>query len=219
MSHGYKARFAEDVMSRFGTHVGLLWATLACIGPLSSARADTIVHKDISYFSIGGTTAADLDREMLQNGPLSTVTGRRHPGITRIKFAGTATFVAKGSRCWIGGAKVTLTTKILLPRWSNRGKAAPSMALIWDTLSADIRRHEERHAEIARYHARDLEKRILALPPASDCPTLKAKVAAVSQQALEEHDKDQRRFDRIEAANFESRMIRLLRYRITARKP
>ena len=28
------------------------------------------------------------------------------------------------------------------------------MALIWDTLASDIKRHEERHAEIARTHAR-----------------------------------------------------------------
>lgn len=206
-------------MSRFGTHHRLLWAALACLAPLSAADADTIIHKDISYFSIGGTTAADLDREMLQNGPVSNVTGHRHPGITRIKFSGTATFVAKGGRCNIGGAKVTLTTKILLPRWSNRRKADPAMALIWDTLSADIRRHEERHAEIARYHARDLEKRILALPSASDCATLKARVGEVSRQALEEHDKDQKRFDRVEAANFENRMIRLLKYRMAAKKP
>lgn len=206
-------------MSRFGTQIGLLWTALACLAPLSAAKADTIIHKEISYFSIGGTTAADLDREMRQHGPVSNVTGHRHPGITRIKFSGTATFVAKGGRCNIGGAKVTLTTKILLPRWSNRRKAGPAMALIWDTLSADIRRHEERHAEIARYHAHDLEKQILALPSTSDCASLKAKVAKVSAQALEEHDKDQKRFDRIEAANFESRMIRLLKYRMAAKKP
>ena len=31
------------------------------------------------------------------------------------------------------------------------------MALLWDTLAADIKRHEERHAEIARNHARKPE--------------------------------------------------------------
>jgi predicted secreted Zn-dependent protease len=205
-------------MSRFGAPFALLCLAIAGLGATPAARAETIIVKTITYFSIGGTTAADLDREMLSRGPISSVTGHRHPGATRIKFAGTATFVGKDGRCVIGGAKVTLSTRIMLPRWSNRRKASAQLGLIWDTLSADIRRHEERHAEIARYHARDLEQRILTLRPASDCTRLKDKVAELSRLAIEDHDKDQRRFDRIEAINFENRMIRLLKYRIASKK-
>lgn len=205
-------------MHRFGAKIGIICAALACLGPVSPASAETIIIKKTSYFSIGGRTAADLDREMLQRGPLSKATGRRHPGVTQIRFTGSATFIGKNGRCFIGGAKVRLSTKILLPRWSNRRKANAQLGLIWDTLSADIKRHEERHAEIARNHARDFERQILALPPASRCDVLKAKVNVLSRQAMEEHDKDQRRFDRVEAINFENRMIRLLRYRIESKK-
>lgn len=205
-------------MSRFGSRLGVLGAALTVLALAPSVHADTIVHKTITYFSIGGTTAADLDREMMQRGPVSSITGRRHPGATKIKFSGSATFVSKTGRCSIGGAKVTLSTRIMLPRWSNRRKATPQLGLIWDTLAADIRRHEERHAEIARNHARDFEKQILALPPASTCAILKAKVDELSRRAMEDHDKDQKRFDRIEAANFENRMMRLLKYRLAAKK-
>ena len=45
-----------------------------------------------------------------------------------------------------------------------------------------------------------------------------AKVNDISRQAMEDHDKDQKRFDRVEAANFENRMIRLLKYRMEAKK-
>jgi predicted secreted Zn-dependent protease len=155
---------------------------------------------------------------MMKRGPVSSVTGRRHPGTTRIRFSGNVTFVSKKGRCTIGGAKVTLSTRIMLPRWSNRRKASPDLALIWDTLAADVRRHEERHAEIARNHARSFEQQLLALPPASNCATLKAKVGEISRQAMEDHEKDQKRFDRIEAVNFENRMIRLLKYRLAAKK-
>ena len=205
-------------MSRLGAKPGILCAVLASLAFAPVATADTIIHKKITYFSIGGTTAADLDREMIKRGPISSVTGRRHPGATKIQFSGTATFIGKNGRCTIGGAKVTLSTKIMLPRWSNRRKATPQLGLIWDTLSADIKRHEERHAEIARNHARDFEKQILALPSASNCAILKAKVNEISQQAMIDHEKDQQRFDRIESANFENRMIRLLKYRLEAKK-
>jgi predicted secreted Zn-dependent protease len=179
------------------------------------AGGETIIRKSVTYFSIGGNTASDLDSEMMRRGPVSRNTGRRHPGATQIKFNGSATFVARGNRCEIGGAKVTLSTKLILPRWTNRRRAGRDLGLIWDTLSADIKRHEERHAEIARTHARELEKTILGLPPARNCATLKAKVNRVSQDAMTRHDKDQTRFDRIESVNFENRMIRLLKYRIS----
>jgi predicted secreted Zn-dependent protease len=210
--------FAEDLMSRLGAKLVFLYAAMAGLAVAQPAVADTIVHKTITYFSIGGTTAADLDHEMMTRGPISSVTGRRHPGATRIKFSGNATFIGKNGRCRIGGAKVTLSTRIMLPRWSNRRKATPQLGLIWDTLASDIRRHEERHAEIARNHARDFEKQILALPSASSCAILKAKVGEITRQAMEDHDKDQKRFDKIEAVNFENRMIRLLKYRITAKR-
>jgi predicted secreted Zn-dependent protease len=186
-----------------------------CAGTSWPAATETIIHKSVTYFSISGDTPSDIDREMLRRGPLSRHTGRRHPGATQIKFNGSATFVAKEGRCVIGGAKVSLSTKLILPRWKNRRRATSEMALIWDTLASDIKRHEERHAEIARTHARQLERTILGLSSAKNCATLKARVNRVSQEAMVAHDKDQIRFDRIESANFESRMIRLLRYRVT----
>ena len=103
-------------MKRFGAGFGILSAALAILAVVESATADTIVHKKTTYFSIGGKTASDLDREMLKRGPVSSVTGRRHPGATRIQFSGHATFIGKKGRCVIGGAKVTLSTRIMLPR-------------------------------------------------------------------------------------------------------
>ena len=187
---------------------------LACLA-FQSARAETITSKSFAYFSVGGHTAAELDEELGKRGPVMMHNGSRHPGATKIKWGGSVTYVKRGNRCAVGDAKVTLSTKIILPRWKNRKRATPSLALIWDTLSADIKRHEERHAEIARNHARNLEKTILGLSASRDCPTLKARVNRVSQEAMVAHDKDQIRFDRIESVNFENRMIRLLKYRIS----
>jgi predicted secreted Zn-dependent protease len=178
--------------------------------------SETIFRKSTTYFTIGGSTVADLDRELVRLGPLSSTTGRRHPGATRIKFNGTATFVSKDGRCFVRGAHISLSTRIMLPRWSNRKRANRDMGNLWDTISADIKRHEERHAEIARTHALALEKTILSLPSAGDCAVLKAKVSKVSQLAMVAHDADQQRFDRIEAINFKSRRNRLLKNRSNA---
>jgi len=187
---------------------------LLCVIP-AVASAEPVITKSYSYFRIGGRTAEDLDKELEKHGPMTHATGHRHPGATEIKFGGDVTYVERGSRCSIGGARVTLRTHITLPRWSNRGRATGDLRFIWDTLSADIKRHEERHAEIARNHARQLERELLALGSNRSCDALEKRVAETTRRVLENHDREQLRFDQVEAANFDARMMRLLQYRMS----
>ncbi|KQR68777.1 peptidase [Rhizobium sp. Leaf384] len=189
-------------------------AALVMLSEPLSAGAETVMNKTITYFAVGGHTAAELDAALSSQGPQMRETGARHPGATRIKFGGTVSYVRRGRLCAVGSARVTLNTKLILPRWTNRNKAGRDLALVWDTLSSDIKRHEERHAEIARNHARDMEKALLSLQPEADCERMQARVARVSEDAIAAHDKDQAAFDRREAVNFDVRMVRLLQYRL-----
>jgi predicted secreted Zn-dependent protease len=181
------------------------------------ARAETITSKTFSYFSVGGRTAAELDEELSNRGPVMKHSGSRHPGATKIKWGGSVTYVRRGKRCAVGEAKVTLSTQIILPRWKNRKRATASLALIWDTLSSDIKRHEERHAEIARTHARTLERTLKTLRPEADCERMQARVDRATADAVSKHDADQARFDRVESKNFNDRMMRLLVHRLKNR--
>jgi len=178
------------------------------------ANGAPLISKSYGYFNIDGKTAEDLDRELERRGPLTKNTGHRHPGATEIRFGGDVTYVERNGRCSVGGAKVTLRTHLILPRWSNRRRADKELRFIWDTLSADIKRHEERHAEIARTHARRLEKELLRLRPAKECADLEKRVASTTRRVLEAHDRDQLRFDRVETKNFDARMMRLLNHRL-----
>ncbi len=183
---------------------------LSC-GIWQSAEAEVIARKSFSYFDISGNTADALDQALNAGGPTAMGASSRHPGATRIRFGGEATYVESDGRCHIGGARVTVDITIILPRWRDRRNAQPRLSGVWDRLSADIKRHEERHAEIARMHARSMEKAILALRPEKTCDQLQDKVSAESVQNILLHDRDQERFDRIEAANFQDRMQRLAR--------
>jgi len=190
--------------------------TLAVLTGLSlppSADAEVVVRKSLSYFQVGGRTAAELDAELSRKGPFTEASGSRHPGATQIRFGGDLTYTKRGTRCAIDDVQVVVETKLILPRWKNRKRASPDMALLWDALAADIKRHEERHAEIARQHAKLLEQRLLKLRPERDCETLQARVGAVTDEITAEHDEAQMRFDRIEAKNFQDRMLRILRHR------
>lgn len=178
-----------------------------------TARAEPKITKSISYFTIQGKTADELDEALAKHGPQGTQSGIRHPGITKISFGGDMTFVTSERSCAIDKVNVTLSTAIELPRWKNRRRATPELALAWDALSSDIKRHEERHAEIARQYARSLEQVLTALRPEKSCERLKNRISAVTKKVMDDHDADQERFDRVESHNFDARLERMITQR------
>lgn len=180
----------------------------------SAAASSTSVKRTQTYFTIDGSTLSELEAELNRLGPKVSTTDRRHPGATRMEFTTRVTYAEQDGRCRVAEADVKLEANMILPRWRQPADTELDVRLIWNTLAADIRRHEEGHIVIARNHARELEQSLRALPRQPDCETAAARVQEVSAEVMARHDEAQVRFDRIEAVNFESRMLRLLRYRL-----
>ncbi|WP_310300106.1 DUF922 domain-containing protein [Rhizobium sp. BE258] len=192
----------------------LLLAFSMTIALCTSASAEVVATKSYSYFDIRGKTADELDQQLSTRGPTANGSSARHPGATKIRFGGEATYIQHDGRCKVGSAKVTVHTQIILPRWRNRKGATKDLSMIWDALSSDIKRHEERHAEIARTQARAMERGILALPAQRNCEAMQELVSEESTRGIDEHDRLQARFDKVEAVNFQNRMMRLLNNRL-----
>jgi predicted secreted Zn-dependent protease len=192
----------------------LLLAFSMTIALCTSASAEVVATKSYSYFDIRGRTADELDQQLSTRGPTANGSSARHPGATKIRFGGEATYIQHDGRCKVGSAKVTVHTQIILPRWRNRKGATKDLSMIWDALSSDIKRHEERHAEIARTQARAMERGILALPAQRNCEAMQELVSEESTRGIDEHDRLQARFDKVEAVNFQNRMMRLLNNRL-----
>jgi predicted secreted Zn-dependent protease len=187
----------------------LALATLAVI-PADAAS----LNKSYSYFSIGGRTLGEIEDELGRRGPQLNGTGRRHPGATRMQFATKVTYGQVGTGCGVTKASVTLDAKVILPRWRNRQGSEQETRVIWDTLSNDIKRHEESHIVIARNYARELENRLSRVRGHPTCEAAAAQAKAISDDVLSRHDREQIRFDQIEGINFERRIMRLLEYRL-----
>lgn len=182
------------------------------IGSVPVVAAD--ISKKYNYFAVYGKTAEDLDREIAKRGPKLKLTGTRHPGATSMEFDIKTKFMSDGRYCRLANAYVTLDLKLTLPSWKNRKTADAEMAIMWDTLSSDIKRHEERHAIIARNYAIDIERKLESLPRDKDCKRVQATAERVADDLLKDHAKAQADFDKVEAINFEARLARLLEYRI-----
>lgn len=174
------------------------------------------VTKTYSYFSVGGRTLEELEVELNKRGPKVKSTGQRHPGATRMQFNTRLGYQEKAGSCRITEATVTVQAKVILPQWRQRARADQDSRIVWDTLSADIKRHEDQHVKIAQDHARQLERRLLKLGRHKTCTVAAAKAKATADSLLDRHDKAQAEFDRVESANYEKRLLRLMRQRIRA---
>jgi predicted secreted Zn-dependent protease len=172
------------------------------------------VSKSYSYFAIGGSTLDEIENELLRNGPKVKSSGRRHPGATQMEFTTRIGYAEQGGYCRVVQAVVSVKAKVILPKWRSSKRAESDVRLIWGTLSSDIKRHEESHVIIAKNHARELEQALLAVPRQRDCKAATESAKAVTARLLARHDAAQEQFDRVEGINFESRILRLLRYRL-----
>ena len=171
------------------------------------------LSKSYSYFTIGGLTLTEIEKELERRGPKLRGTDKRHPGATRMEFNTRLGYRERNGRCAIVDARVAVKADVILPRWRQRG-ADSDVRFIWETLSADIKRHEESHVIIAKNHARELEDALKAIRPERTCEQTAAKAKQVNDRILAKHDAAQDEFDRIEGINFESRIMRLLEYRL-----
>jgi predicted secreted Zn-dependent protease len=191
----------------------VLCTILAMAGPSLPADA-TSLSKTYSYFSVGGKTLEEIETELAKRGPQLRSTGLRHPGATQMEFTTRITYAAGNSGCEVVKASVNVQAKIILPHWRQRAKSDGDTRLVWDTLSADIKRHEETHVMIAKNHARGLEQALMGIGRQPDCNVAAAKAKATTSRILALHDRAQNEFDRVEGINFQSRITRLLRYRM-----
>lgn len=192
------------------THWLAAWLVVTLAAPAHAAS----LSKTYTYFSIGGTTLEEIEKELGRRGPKVNSTGARHPGATRMEFATRVTYRERNGWCSVSQASVTVKANMILPRWNRRKGADEDTRFVWDALSSDIRRHEESHVTIAKNHARELEDALKQVRNHRGCDAARKRVEATSARVLEAHDRAQVEFDRIESANFERRLLRLMSNRI-----
>lgn len=193
-----------------------LAALLLLAGSFAATEAAEL-QKTYSYFSIRGNTLEDIERELDRRGPNVATTGQRHPGATRMEFKTRLNYADHGRYCELRSVTVRVSAKVILPRWRPGRKATADTRFIWDVLATDIKRHEEAHVVIARRYAGELEKALRSIGRQKSCDAVSTKAASTTQKVLDRHDREQQRFDRIESAGFEKRLLRLMENRMRQR--
>ncbi|UIJ73505.1 DUF922 domain-containing Zn-dependent protease [Aurantimonas sp. HBX-1] len=194
------------------TKTGLLIGVAALAAGLAHAgwaQAATVTQRT-TYFAVKGSTLEELDRDLSRSGPYVAETGLRHPGATEVKFDGQVTYKRVAGGCKVDQTNLGLTLNMTLPRWTPPRRVAPETILVWQTLEQDIRRHENRHAEIAREWLKRMEMAIRNLRPRPSCAAMEADVNNVTQRYLASHERAQIEFDTIEGREVNFRLRRAL---------
>lgn len=190
-------------------------AAMAALPITMTAAQAASVTRTYAYFDVRGNSAADLDRQLRDRGPFLESDKTHHAGASTMRFDTTVKYRNSGGICSIAKVEVALNARITLPRWRRTGTSPdPDLAIVWDALSQDIRRHEEGHVSLARRNAERLEADIRRLPSRRGCEALKADVARTTAAVLARDDRDQQAYDRAEQAGFKRRFSRLLGRRI-----
>lgn len=188
--------------------VGLIGGVAAVGLGASKAEAATkgVKFKQrFKYFKVRGKTSLEIFRDFQKRSPIKGVGNHQATlGVASIKLTPEVEFEEKNGRCRVEKSKVTVDVIIHLPRWANYRRANKFAKLSWDSLFADIKKHELVHAKIAKDYGTRIQNKILSLGSRSSCASLQSVVSHRSQRLLNKHDRAQRKFDRRE----QKRMIR-----------
>ncbi|MCI5076239.1 DUF922 domain-containing protein [Oricola sp.] len=160
-----------------------------------SACTSTSSRVTTTYYSIGGKTGADLDREIATKGPM-----KGHAlASAAIKFVPVAISYDKSDTgCSYKTARFRIDANITLPRWSNQNSSDPGLRTAWRFLAEYAREHEQVHIDIAEEHARKLGEQLEALAPRKTCEALDAAGQQVLKRVKRDHNRAQLAFDAAE---------------------
>ncbi|HEY9055645.1 MAG TPA: DUF922 domain-containing protein [Aurantimonas sp.] len=189
---------------RMGTIVlGLAWLWTG------AANAGS-VSQETSYFAVRGSTLAELDADLNRQGPYVAETGLRHPGATEVKFDGKVTYKKVAEGCAVARVDLGLTLHLTLPKWTPPKRVSPQTILVWRTLEADIKRHENQHASIAKTWLKRMEMAVRNLRTERTCAEMETHVNTVTRRYLAGHERAQIEFDTIEGREVNFRLRRAL---------
>jgi len=161
----------------------------------------------VGYYAVEGQDFNELDRQIALHGPtvqgvgkaLAATTIRMHPDFR---------YRAENSKCAVADARIRVQAHVTLPRLAKPEVLKRELAGAWDNLEEYTRLHESIHVAIADDNAIRAEKKIRALPPHQDCPTMRAEATRLFHELMVEHEAEQQRFDTEERANIRALIAR-----------
>jgi predicted secreted Zn-dependent protease len=163
---------------------------LALIPALAMAR-DSF---RIEYFTIRGSTAAELRADLKRLGPVGE-TGMRGDAYTEYRIAWQSSMTFQDGSCRAHDVNVDLDVTMLLPRWEKPPSPAAELVQAWDGFSAALREHEDGHHRLAVEAAKEVRRKLGKRIRAASCDSLKVRLNDIVNAVLSEYRDKQADYD------------------------
>ena len=141
---------------------------------LDSSHPNVVVRVSKSFYDVFGSSISQLRSELRSKGPGSF-------------FARTISTIAYQYRttgnCSVQNATITVTSNLLLPRWTARGGASSGTVSQWNRFETALERHELNHARFAIAEAEQFARIILGMS-APGCAALDAAIDQAHKNSL-----------------------------------
>lgn len=169
-----------------------LATALLALFSCARAEAEIVSRSEISYFTVGGRTPAEIYRNILDQGP--RVDGARAIASIATRASQDAGFAESGGACRLKDYVITLDFTIQRPRIANEQVLPQAERAMWQRMNDFIATHEDQHKQVWQGCAANLDQRIASLS-APTCRELGAQAEALWQEMLATCDATQRSFD------------------------
>jgi predicted secreted Zn-dependent protease len=98
--------------------------------------------------------------------------------------------------CRLTSFRVDVTARIRMPRWVERGAAAPKLRASWDAFDSALRKHEEGHREHGIEAGREIAREARSLGARGDCAALRAEVERMANAVIDRFHLQDEAYDR-----------------------
>lgn len=168
---------------------------------IGMGTADAEVRSNVRYsgYAVRGINPADIWSDIVRRGPHQRERGLYAQAEAQVRFDWNANYASSREGCRVQAAVVSVDVNIVLPSWVDEGRASPALRTAWSRYIAEVRRHEERHKDIAVAAAREMERAIRAAPPQRSCADVQRYIAAQIHQVRQKERGQQLQFDRTAA--------------------
>ncbi|WP_075996290.1 DUF922 domain-containing protein [Salaquimonas pukyongi] len=178
------------------------WMTIGLLALVAGCTAvSSRTNVNVGYYDVGGDSFSELDRQIALHGPQVPGVGKAIAA-TSVRMTPAIRFGNVGGQCRVTSAKVRVHANVTLPRFTRRRAADRKLKSALDNIESYARLHEAVHVSIADQFAEQAEQEISALPPVTDCQTMRERIAATYNKIMKEHESAQLAFDAQEQRRF-----------------
>lgn len=152
-----------------------------------------VVNVAEQHYTVSGTTEAEILHSMRAMGPQTG--GSSFFGLTGSESSFQLQPKMEGESCVADDVRVELAVTITLPEWEAHGDVPYELQRDWSRFSTALKRHEDRHRQIAADGANATREALQSLRRAT-CQQVEADARQLARRIADETEAEHNRFDR-----------------------